>query len=55
MKDGRIEGLPDPVSEFDAARKKYVDDRDKVMKAEMKNLFKLMMITENYLKNLRRN
>ena len=27
MQDGRIEGLPDPVSEFDAARKKCVDDR----------------------------
>ena len=28
MQDGRIEGLPDPASEFDATRKKYVDDRD---------------------------
>ena len=29
MQDGRIEGLPDPISEFDAARKKYVDDEMK--------------------------
>ena len=36
MQDGRIEGLPDPASVLDAARKKYVDDRDKVMKDEMK-------------------
>ena len=37
MQDGRIERLPDPASELDAARKTYVDDRDKVMKDEMKN------------------
>ena len=37
MQDGRIEGLPDPASELDVTRKKYVDDRDKVMKDEMKN------------------
>ena len=36
VQDGRIEGLPDPASELDAARKKYVDDRDKVMKDEMR-------------------
>ena len=36
MLDGRIEGHPDPVSEFDAARKKYVDDRDEVKAAEMR-------------------
>ena len=36
MQDGRIEGLPDPVSEFYAARKKYVDDRDEVKAAEMR-------------------
>ena len=36
MQDGRIEGLPDPISEFDAARKKYVDDRDEVKAAEMR-------------------
>ena len=36
MQDGRIEGRPDPVSEFDAARKKYVDDRDEVKAAEMR-------------------
>ena len=36
MQDGRIEGYPDPVSEFDAARKKYVDDRDEVKAAEMR-------------------
>ena len=38
MQDGRIEGLPDPASELDAARKKYVDDRDKVMKDEMRTI-----------------
>ena len=36
MQDGRIEGLPDPASELDAARKKYVDDRDEVKAAEMR-------------------
>ena len=36
MQCGRIEGLPDPVSEFDAARKKYVDDRDEAKAAEMR-------------------
>ena len=35
MQGGRIEGLPDPLSEFDAARKKYVDDRDEVKAAEV--------------------
>ena len=36
MEGGRIEGLPDPASELDAARKKYVDDRDEVKVAEMR-------------------
>ena len=36
MQDGRIEGLPDPDSELDAARKKYVNDRDEVKAAEMR-------------------
>ena len=36
MQDGRIEGLSDPTSELDAARKKYVDDRDEVKTAEMR-------------------
>ena len=36
MQDGRIEGLPDPASELDSARKKYVDDRDEVKAAEMR-------------------
>ena len=36
MEGGRNEGLPDPASELDAARKKYVDDRDEVKVAEMR-------------------
>ena len=36
MEGGGIEGLPDPASELDAARKKYVDDRDEVKVAEMR-------------------
>ena len=36
MQDGRIEGLPDPASDLDAARKKHVDDRDEVKAAEMR-------------------
>ena len=36
MQDGRVEGLPDPASDLDDARKKYVDDKNKVKAAEMR-------------------
>ena len=36
MQDRRIEELPDPISDLDTARKKYVDDRDKMKAVELR-------------------